>query len=57
MYPNPVDPIKEVITHLQQVESETTDKADVGTLRGLDRAHPTVVREVDIPHFKAGPFP
>ena len=28
MYPTSSDPIQDVITHLQQVESETTDKAD-----------------------------
>ena len=28
MYPTSSDPIQDVITHLQAIESETTDKAD-----------------------------
>src|SRR5204862_5252363 len=33
---------------------ERTDQADVGALRRLDRAHPPVVRGVDIPDLQPG---
>ena len=38
------------------VGGQTTDQADVGTLRRLDRAHAAVVGEVHVSHLEAGPF-
>ena len=39
------------------VGGQRADEADVGTLRGLDRAHAAVVAEVDVADLEPGPLP
>ena len=38
------------------VHRQRTDQADVRAFRGLDRAHPAVVRRVHVAHLEAGPL-